>query len=266
MEPIKVAAVQLFPERRAEDTAGKHLRFLRQAAKAGAALVVFPECSLTGYAADAGVLRPLSASDELIRALEAESDRLGTAVCFGFVERDEPRPHITQELYFRGGRALYRKTHLGTREEAVFAPGDAFPVLAAPRPAGMQLCWETHIPEISAALRRQGAELLLTPYASGMSGEKCRDNWAVQLPARASDNGAFVIACNLLFPPRAGESVPRGGGIAVYDPKGGRLASYFGTEERLLLCDLAGPLPRELPAGDMHAISYFDRVRRELFS
>ena len=60
MEPIKVAAVQLFPERRAEDTAGKHLRFLRQAAEAGAALVVFPECSLTGYAADAGIEKDIT--------------------------------------------------------------------------------------------------------------------------------------------------------------------------------------------------------------
>ena len=32
-----------------------------------------------------------------------------------------------------------------------------------------------------------------------------------------------------------------------------------------LFCDLEGTLPREVPDGDMHQISYFDRVRRDLF-
>ena len=109
----------------------------------------------------------------------------------------------------------------------------------------------------------RGAELLLMPYASAMSGERCRAHWTVHLPARASDNGAFVAACNLPFPAKNG--VPRGGGMAVFDPKGSSIASYYGAEEHTLLCTLSGPLPRELPPGDMHHISYFDRKRTELF-
>ncbi len=127
----------------------------------------------------------------------------------------------------------------------------------------MQLCWESHIPEISALERSRGAELLLVPYASAMTGGRCRKHWMVHLPARASDNGAFVAACNLPFPAENGAL--RGGGMAVFDPKGNCVASYYGTEDHMLLCALSGPLPRELPPGDMHNISYFDRKRTELF-
>ena len=115
----------------------------------------------------------------------------------------------------------------GFREKAVFTPGDEFPVTAGSIKAGMQLCWESHIPEISGLERGRGAELLLVPYASAMSGARCEENWSVHLPARASDNGAFLLACNLLFPPKAEGAPPTGGGLAAYDPKGRRIAAYF---------------------------------------
>ena len=262
MKEFTLSLVQLRPEPgRIDDNVRKHIEFIRAAAGAGAALAVFPECSLTGYAAKDAAALAVSADSDAVRALEEECRASRIAACFGFLERRGAELFIAQELFSAGARIVYRKTHLGSREEGVFRPGDEFPLLSAPAPAGMQLCWESHIPEISALYRSRGAELLLTPYASGMSGDRCRENWAVHLPARASDNGAWTAACNLLFP--SGQAP--GGGLALYDPKGKLAAGYFGTEERMLTCALSGPLPREVPAGDMHAISYFDKKRPELF-
>lgn len=262
MKSFSLSLVQLRPEPgRVDDNIGKHVDFIRAAAREGSALVVFPECSLTGYAAEGAGALALSGDSEGIRALEHECYVNQIAVCFGYLERRGEELQIAQELFSAGERIVYRKTHLGSREEGVFRTGDEFPMLTAPVSAGMQLCWESHIPEISALYRGRGAELLLMPYASGMSGEKCRENWAVHLPARASDNGAWAAACNLLFP----QGRAAGGGLALYDPKGRLAAGYFGTEEHMLTCALSGPLPREIPAGDMHAISYFDKTRRELF-
>jgi len=56
-----------------------------------------------------------------------------------------------------------------------------------------------------------------------------------------------------------------GGGCAVYDPKGSLIASNFGTEETLLICELPADLPRKYPEGDMGHISYYDRRRPELY-
>ena len=267
MNAITLAVVQMTTATlQPETNVGTMLDFLARAADAGADLVLFPECSLTGYTTERAAEAALPLDNPHRASLEAAADRLGVAVCYGFIEAAGSRPQITQVLFDRGQNVLYRKTHLGSREDEVFLAGAEFPVadLSCGVRCGMQLCWESHIPEISTALRAAGAELLLIPYASGMAGARCRENWNIHLPARASDNGVFAAACNALRERGTGELA--GGGMAVYDPKGREIAGYFGADAHMLLVELGGPLPREIPPGDMHSISYFDRCRRELFS
>ena len=287
MEKMTVALAQICPDPgdlRANTE--KMISYMESAAGCGAGLVVFPECSLTGYAPEmaaelavtAGSCAEDAACDlgaggasDCISEVEARAESLGTAVCFGYMEKAAEGCFITQELYHVSTRTVYRKTHPGSRESRYFKAGNSFPLAVSPVKTGIQLCWESHIPEISEAYRRQGAELLLFPYASGMSGEKCRENWQVHLPARASDNGCFAAACNLLTKNTAG--LTRGGGLAVWDPKGRLIAGYFGTEEKLITAVIGGELPRDvflrekqgLAAHDIHALSYFDLKRRELF-
>ena len=263
MRTITMALGQFLPGDDPGENAAAICRMLRTAAAGGAEIALFPECCLTGYGVERAEALAVKRTSDPVRAVEAECRDAGVAACFGYIERTDGGLSITQELFDGGEATIYRKTHLGSREAAVFQAGDVFPVAETPLKTGMQLCWESHIPEISALERSRGAQLLLMPYASAMSGEQCRRRWMVHLPARASDNGAFVAACNLPFPAKDG--VPRGGGMAVFDPKGECIAAYYGTEEHLLLCTLSGPLPRELPPGDMHHISYFDRKRTELF-
>lgn len=289
MKTMRLALVQVCPEPgQLKENAEKMMRCYRQAVNASADLVLFPECSLTGYSTQLAETIAVSSDLELLAQIRKVCRAEQTAICFGYVERTENTLYLTQELVTRDAGICYRKTHLGTREREVFSAGCDFPVisipvrnLAAPSDpfektgqdreqitttshvaAGIQLCWESHIPEISSAQRSNGAQLLLVPYASPMSGEVCRQNWQVHLPARASDNGAFLAACNLLFP----KDGLRGGGMAVYDFKGRCLAESFSDEEQMLVCDLEGRLPREYPDGDMHNISYFDRKRKDLFS
>ena len=259
MEYIKVGAACVRPLKgNPPENAEKIVYFLRKAKEEGADLVLFPECSLTGYGTENADALALFPDDENIQRIEAAADELNMAVCFGYIEKAPGSLYICQELYCDHKKTLYRKTHLGSREQAVFNEGNGFPVSESKGViAGMQLCWESHLPQISAAYRKQGAQLLLFPYASGMSGEKCRENWSVHLPARASDNGCFAIACNLL-------SETKGGGIAFWDPKGRMMSEYFGNEEKLLVCEIGGELPRELfEKGEetMRSISYFDRAR-----
>ncbi len=274
MESATIALVQFRPEPGSSDkNAEKMNEYIRSAKNKNADLVVFPECSLTGYFPEKAAEFAVQADCPAAKKVEDLAAELKIAVCFGYMESvpaeepDEPAGSrsftITQEIFSGGTRTLYRKTHLASREEAVFKPGNAFPIAGiAGIAAGMQLCWESRIPQISAAYRKQGAQLLLFPYASGMSGEKCLENWSVHLPARASDNGCFAAACNLI-------SHDKGGGMAVWDPKGRIIAQYWGKDENMLLCSIGGKLPREIFAEgceDMHSISYFDKMRSELFT
>ncbi|MBO4353033.1 MAG: hypothetical protein J5818_06025, partial [Eggerthellaceae bacterium] len=148
------------------------------------------------------------------------------------------------------------KTHLGPHERDAFQPGDQLVVndMAGAR-VGVQLCWEGHIPQIAATLRARGAEVIAAPFASGVGGERRLESWSRFLPARAGDNGVYVVACNAL----------PAGGIAVYGPKGELVTSYAGDDEVLITCELDSVLPRNDPEQPMGSLSYFDYQRPELY-
>lgn len=264
MRQTRIALAQICPEPgRTEQNLQLILDFLKDASEKRAELVLFPECALTGYNTEMPGEYAIAEDAPVLERIRRESRELKTAVCFGYIERARAGLFLTQELVGEKESIVYRKTHLGKKERQVFQAGDSFPVMKAPLCSGIQLCWESHIPEISAEERKKGAELLLVPYAYPASGKDCLENWNIHLPARASDQGCFLAACNLLYKGEGGRN--RGGGMAVYDFKGRLIASYFGTEEHLMICDLQGILPREAEAEDMHNISYFDRKRTELF-
>ena len=171
MRILTIALAQICPVPGNPDAnAEKIISIMQEAADKGAELIVFPECSLTGYAPDRAAELALRPGCGPLPVIEERSLDLGTAVCFGYMEKLADKLYISQELYYNGERTVYRKTHPGSKEALFFEPGNHFPAAPSPVRCGMQLCWESHIPEISSEYRRLGAELLLFPYASGMSG------------------------------------------------------------------------------------------------
>lgn len=265
MKILRLAMVQIKAnEDNPEENKEKIKGFLNHAKKENASIVLFPECSLTGYAPARAEELALDENNEIIKEIEKTADELGVAVCFGFMEKAKEKGsngkgfYIAQELYSNGCKTKYRKTHLGTREHDYFDEGCDFPVnVCEDVKIGMQLCWESHIPQISGTYRSKGTELLLFPYASGMCEDRCKENWNIHLPARASDNGCFAAACNLI-------TDKGGGGMAAWNARGRIISDYYGRDEKLMICDLGGELPRDLFAAGqetMNSISYFDRAR-----
>jgi predicted amidohydrolase len=62
---------------------------------------------------------------------------------------------------------------------------------------GIAMCIESHIPEISKILCKNGAEVLIFPFATPSVCGNRKEIWNKYLPARAYDNNAYVIATNL---------------------------------------------------------------------
>ncbi len=283
---LKVATAQI------ESTLGQvggnletHVRWIERAAREGADLVFFPECSLTGYGTEHAREHAISIDDEAVRAVESCAREEGIAAGFGFIERavgggaarGESRGvdalgsskqgcdlFITYEIAGGDERLAYRKTHLGSHEHEVFVAGDELPVAhVAGTCVGVQLCWEAHIPDIASTLRAKGAQLVICPHAGGLGGTRRIESWDRYLAARALDNGMYVMACNALR--RNADGLLTGGGMAAYGPDGVRIAAEASTEEGMLLVDMESPLPRDLPDDGMRHISYFDRRRPELY-
>ncbi len=231
----------------------------------GSDIICFPEMSLSGYSTTDATRFALKPDSAPVRRIHALSEQHGVSVVFGYLEENGTRPYMRQEIVQPSGRVdFYRKTHLGAAESKVFSEGDDLPVFEVCEvKVGIQLCIESHIPDITQTYRSKEAELVLMPFANGISGDKRRTVWGSYMPARASDNGLYVAACSSIGDNGMGAIF--GGGLLVLDPKGNPVAEYYGTDEHSVTVDMGGALPRDGPA-TMSNISYYDRRRPELYS
>jgi len=102
---------------------------------------------------------------------------------------------------------------------------------------GIELCYDTHFPELSTLLTLKGAEIIFCLHASprGTPEQKHR-SWLRHLTARAYDNGVFIVACNQTGANGDGLEFP---GIAlVLNPSGEVIAEHVSGEEGVLFADL----------------------------
>lgn len=266
MQPLVVAIAQFAPlVGDLEGNAQRVKELVDRSAQARARMLFLPEACLTGYSRERASECAIDFTTA-VGVVEKVARDAGVAVSFGFIERDPQggKPFVTHVIWDDGVRLVYRKTHLGPHEQNAFQLGESLMVgSVAGAYVGVQLCWEGHIPQVAATLRARGVEVIAAPFASGVGGAARLASWAKFLPARASDNGVYVVACNALS--AALDGTMRGGGMAVYDPKGNVLVDYAGSDEALIVCDLDGVLPRNDTSQPMSGLSYFDYQRPELY-
>ena len=242
---------------------GSILSYSRKAKASGAGMVVFPEMSLTGYSM-ADPPEGLSVRSPEVRKVVDAAD--GIAVCFGFAD-DEG--FISQAVAEDGRIAgVYRKTHLGFREAEVMNAGRSLDVIRTSMAnIGIQLCWESHFPDVTRTYAMRGADIVLMPTASGLPAGRREEVWRRILPARAYDNSVFVASCNAVGD--NGRGVEFGGGAMVLDPSGRVIAESFSDGEAMVLADIRAGALDEIRDGDgyrsMRGVHYLSKRRPELY-
>ncbi len=227
-------------------------------------IICFPEMCLSGYSTVESERFALDPADSYVKEARELASEYGTAIVFGYIEKDNGSMHLRQEIAGKDGMIRhYRKTHLGLKESELFIAGNELPVFDVDGvKAGIQLCTESHIPDICATLRSRGAEIVLTPFANGISSDRRKSVWHSYLPARASDNGMYVAGCSAVGD--NGQGSIFGGGLIALDPKGNVIDEYYGDDEHSITFSAGGKLPRDGPETMMN-ISYYDRRRPELY-
>jgi len=232
---LRVAAVQLnsTPDRERNRAAAE--RLTREAAAAGAELVVLPEnWNLLGTTEQlvAGA-EPLD-GPSITRARTLAHELRIDLVAGSIIERSSDGRIANASVHVDADgeiRAVYRKIHLFDvevadvvyRESDVVAAGDEI-VVSATRDGvalGLGVCYDLRFPELFRILALRGARVLVLPSAFTLA--TTRAHWEVLLRARAIENQAFVVAPN-----QVGTSIPGedwGGHSLIADAWGDVLAS-----------------------------------------
>jgi N-carbamoylputrescine amidase len=243
MEDIRVAAVIMESVvGKTSDNLSRIEAFVKEAAEKGVNLVCFPEASITGYSIQdtiAAYAEPIPgpSSNNLVRL----SKITGITILSGLIERGEEGNLFVSHIVTSpdGLGDVYRKLHLAPNEENIYRHGDELPIYRyGDMTFGIELCYDTHFPELTTVLALQGVEVLFMPYASPRetSIEKGK-RWLRYLSARAYDNSIFVIACNQVGSYNTKGSFP---GVAlVLDPKGQIIVETYSEKQEMIIADLS---------------------------
>lgn len=174
---------------------------LEEAGAAGASLVVFPECSLTGYMFDSREqveAAALSLSDPVFGLLEQSCTGLNVTAIVGTLERRDGRVHNTAVVIGPDGViGVHRKRHLPYLGADRFVDEPAGTDLAvfdtAAGRVGVGICYEIRFPEVARTLTLAGAEIIALPTCfAGASNMLAEDFTRV----RAAENFVWFLTAN----------------------------------------------------------------------
>jgi predicted amidohydrolase len=203
---LRSAAVQLNSRGDVASNLEAAERLVRDAAKAGADLVVLPE--KWNVLGDSDVL--LAGAEALdgpsLTTARGWARELGIHLLAGSItERveGEAKASNTSVLIGPDGEdiAVYRKIHMfdvdvggvSYRESAHERAGDEIVLAdAAGIPVGLTVCYDLRFPELYRILAVRGARVITVPAAFTLHTGK--DHWEVLLRARAIEDQVFVIA------------------------------------------------------------------------
>ncbi len=268
---VRVAAVQMEPRLlEKERNLARCLEFARTAAAAGARLIVFPECALTGYVF-CGVEEALPVCETIPGpSTERIADvcrELNVHIVIGLLEIEGDRHYNSAVLLGPEGLAgSYRKTHLPFLGIDRFLDrGDAAPEVFDTEIGGIGIgiCYDAMFPEHARVLALKGADIFVLPT-----------NWPQQrefipehvIPTRAVENRIFIVAVNRVGQERSARFI--GHSVIAHCARGSALATGGPEEETILYAEIDPTLAREkhvvIAPGDFEFDVHGDR-RPELY-
>ena len=219
--------------------AARAAALVEQAAAGGARVLVLPELFLPGYDLPALALDTaadlVDADDPRLAPVREACRHTGTVALVSASMPAAAGRTISIVVVDGGGRATraYDKQHVFGDEAEVFMQGGHGAALELDGwRLGLGVCYDGCFPEHARAAADAGAWAYLVPAAYVLGSEHRRD---LYYAARALDNGMYVAMAGLVGPCGAAGF---GGGSAIYDPQGRRIAGVADGEEGLAVADL----------------------------
>lgn len=193
---LRIAFLQLLPEKTTEENMIKGMKACREAKKQGADIALFPEMWSTGYQIKGTAI---SLDDDFLVKYKKLSAELEMSIGITFLEKTEGLPLNSIVVFDRKGNKClhYSKVHTcDFGDEIDLERGDDFYVSELDTQVGMikigsMICYDREFPESARILMLEGAELILAPNACPME-----INRLCALRTRAYENMVAVATCN----------------------------------------------------------------------
>lgn len=247
----------------------------RQAHAAGVKVAAFPEMCVTGYwharnldlAGWRALAEPVPGGPATA-ALRTLAGELDMAIGAGLVEEDDDGRLFNTYVVALPDGHVHRHRKIHAFESPHVSSGDSYTVFDTPWGVklGVLICWDNNLIENVRATALLGADILLAPHQTGgtdsrsphgmkpiavslwrrrredpesllreFQGEKGR-GWLMRwLPARAHDNGIFVLFANGVG---EDDGEVRTGNAMILDPYGRVLAESTALEDDIVAADL----------------------------
>lgn len=250
-------------------------KFIHQASRQGIKLLAFPEMCITGYwhvpdlsTEDVTALAERIEDSPSLARIMSLANKYGMAIGVGLIEQgSDERLYNAYAICMPDGQVhVHRKLHAFEHPDLV--RGDRFTVFDTPWGVrvGILICWDNNLVENVRATALLGADILVAPHQTGGTDSRspfgmkripvalwenryhdpaaletaCRgDNgrgWLMRwLPARAHDNGLFVLFSN-------GVGLDNGeirtGNAMILDPYGRIIGETCSSNDTMVSADL----------------------------
>jgi len=242
---------------------------LRETARNGTKLAIFPECAVTGYCFESlDEARPFAQTipGPATDRITAQCAKLDMFAVFGMIEVDGDSVYNAAVLTGpEGVVGSYRKVHLpylgvdmhvayGDRPFAVHDIGGLR--------VGINICYDSAFPEATRTLALLGADLITLP-TNWPPGAECVA--AHVLNTRAMENAVYFAAANRVGSERGFEFIGRS---RICATKGETLAASEDTSETILYAEIDPELSRNKTAvrePGRHAIDRMADRRPEMY-
>ncbi len=275
MASIRVASVQFWHRADKDYNLGVVESFVRKAAAKGAVFVAFPEMCVTGYwhvprlsRAELDALAEDVATGPSIARVKAMAARRTIGIGVGLIERTADGNLYNSYVVVMPDGTLHTHRKLHAFEHTAISSGDRYTVFDTPWGVrmGILICYDNNHIENVRATALLGADVLVAPHQTGgcksasphamgpidvelwrnratnraaiereFRGPKGR-GWLMRwLPARAHDNGLFLIFSN-----GVGEDngEVRTGSAMILDCYGRILTETHAAADRMVVADL----------------------------
>jgi predicted amidohydrolase len=249
--------------------------FVKDAAQQGVKLIVFPECSITGYwfirnLTPEGLEKlaePIFSGESSQRLMEL-SQNYGISIGAGLIETGENGVFYNSYVVAMPNGDARRHRKLQAFEHPLIKSGSEYTVFDLPDGfrVGVLICYDNNVNENGRIAALMGAEIMLSPHQTGgcrskdphlmglverhlwdnrhtdpqaiekeFAGEKGR-GWLMRwLPSRAHDNGVFLIFANGVG---VDDNEIRTGNAMILDPYGRILTEITKADEGIAITDI----------------------------